>query len=639
MPLRLGSPVHAGGGLILGEPTYVGNTFLPLAGGIGGGYDSKAPLVEREFRIGATIFTTRVLRWPSFRSKWDDSRARTINIDLANEDKVLNFFLRDKITLNNDCTIKISRDHDTAIHCQSGYSLYVGVNSYDPTAFSFSSWVSIESGSHQFSELGIYQNHTGAGSASPVGNVIELWIDPASNDLKLLTADSADNTTTTMISGNSYELLPGVFHHIGATYSDSYHALYVDGTLISSSTHTNNVPEILHDSNQGRLGWASGASGTRIAFYDTRFFARTITSSEMYDLWEFTSISSTSLVGWYTWDLNYKDRTLAGNNAQPLPDPDQFDFVVGPQVDYAEEYVIFRGKPNVINYSGGKCRLTLTDKFEQLSSRVVGTDDVPVNYLSSNYLPSDIAWWLVTSYGGFDSVESTSNTDIDYQLFSNWASIFSENSVFVQAHFTGQKISECLRKLARITRSAIYINHDINHTKLEFNRFTVINSNAVELANENIFDLSAEIKRASMVNRQYVKANYDIDSDFFNITVVDADSTSINSFGAREEIEEDKNIWYVDSVSALDLAQRIIFTNAEPLESITVKTGLGGIGRLIGETVSITDPQLDLVSGYRILERRINTDTGEITFNGNRSALANPFTLDVSALDSSDILT
>ena len=71
-------------------------------------------------------------------------------------------------------------------------------------------------------------------------------------------------------------------------------------------------------------------------------------------------------------------------------------------------------------------------------------------------------------------------------------------------------------------------------------------------------------------------------------------------------------------MSALDLAQRITFTQAEPFEEIKVNTLLKALDREIGETVNINDALLDLAGGYRILEKHTSLDNGSVTLMGQR---------------------
>jgi len=300
-----------------------------------------------------------------------------------------------------------------------------------------------------------------------------------------------------------------------------------------------------------------------------------------------------------------------------------------------ELITMFSGKGQTVKYRDNKIDITIVDKFKQLSDRVIGSSDVPVEYLNSNYLPSDIAWWLVTSYGGYDTTTSTANIDIDWDAFAEWASIFSEGSVFVEARFDGQRVNEALRKLGRQTSSNILIQDD----KLTFFRWTVADSNTTAFDSSNIKDVELEVVVDDVVNKQFVFADYAPSSDFFQISVVDQDSSSVNSFGIKEHVEEDKNVWHVNTVSALDLAQRRTQVNGEPFNRLKIESGLSGIQRFIGETVTVVDSHLALNEGYRITGMEVDMNVGQINFMADRSQYFGAFTLDVSTLDGPDVLT
>ena len=276
--------------------------------------------------------------------------------------------------------------------------------------------------------------------------------------------------------------------------------------------------------------------------------------------------------------------------------------------------------------------LTLADKFKQLSQRIVGTSDVPVLYTGSNYLPSDIAWWAITSYGGYDATASNTNVDIDYASFLGWASVFSGNNVYLNALFDGQKVTEVLRKIGRTTRSAIFIRED----KIVFNRFESVDKNASAFDEDNTMVIDVEVDKSESVNRQYVFNQYSVDSDYFESTVVDASTPSINSYGLLEEVEEDKNIWYIDSASALDLAQRIISTKGDLYEQITAHVPLEGALRSVGETIELSCDFYPLNTSFRLLDQSVNMNTCKVELKGDATQLVDGFTLDVSTWDNAE---
>ena len=296
---------------------------------------------------------------------------------------------------------------------------------------------------------------------------------------------------------------------------------------------------------------------------------------------------------------------------------------------------IFAGTIRSVSYQGTKCRLTLVDKFQQLSDRKVGTNDDPVEYVGSNYLPSDLALWAITSYGGFDATANSSNPDIMWEDFSSWAYVFSSDTVYMEARWTGQKVTEVLRKIARQTHSAITISDN----KISFKRFGLADTNVSSLGDDQIKDIGVSFDLNTIVNKQSISGDFVVGSTH-QFTIEEVDSASVNSFGAKENLIEDQNLWYVNSASAINLAERLIRSNAEPDDYITVTAGLAGLPRQVGETVAVIHPFYSLSESYRILEHMLDMDRGLIMMGADRRQLTNQFILDTSSLNSTtDVLT
>lgn len=294
----------------------------------------------------------------------------------------------------------------------------------------------------------------------------------------------------------------------------------------------------------------------------------------------------------------------------------------------------FTGTIDKMAFRGAAVDLTLIDKVRKLSERLVGTSSLTVVMSSSTLLPSDIAWNLVTSYGGFSSVASTSNTDVDYQSWLDWAAVWSGDSVYMGARFDGKSVLAALRSLGRMTDSAIFMKEN----RLAFYRFTTINTLSVALDEDAILGASISVDGENIVNRQYVYADYRVESDYYAITCFDTKSASVNSFGLRTRLEKDESVWYVNSVSALNLAQRRLNIAGVPFDEISVNAPLVPVHQLIGEAVDITHALLGISGGYRIMKSAINLGNGTVKFDVDASQTNTPFLLDLSSLDGPDLL-
>ena len=303
-----------------------------------------------------------------------------------------------------------------------------------------------------------------------------------------------------------------------------------------------------------------------------------------------------------------------------------------------ELLTVYEGTGERVRYRRGLCQFTMKDKWTELSEKLIGDSSTPVDFVNSNYLVSDIVWWLITSYGGYSAIESTSNPDIDYEAFEAYAEVYSEDSVFINCSFDGLKITEALRKIARMSDSQMFTIYTNSETKISLNRYTQTASEVLTLDNSNITDLEVTINDRDMVNKMMVSAAYSESTDFFAITVTDESSVSVDSYGIREDLEEDENVWYISSATALNFAQRVTQVKKFPYNNVKVTTTLATLNKQAGEGVEVSDALIGLGQSFRINERNINFDTGRIILEGDATRFFDGFTLDVDSLDSTDKL-
>lgn len=294
---------------------------------------------------------------------------------------------------------------------------------------------------------------------------------------------------------------------------------------------------------------------------------------------------------------------------------------------------VFTGTTEKVVFSEGYAKVTLADKFSQLADRVMGTKDSPVTFTDSA-LPSDLAWSAVTSYGGFSAIASDSNPDIDYASYLEWSSVFSNDLVYMNGNIEGIKVSEVLKRISQRTLSAIYVDHE---NKLTFKRFSLIDSASLTLSKE-IVDISIGIDITDTVNKHYVYGGYVPDSRSWGIVVYNELTSSVNSFGLKEEVDKDDAIWYVTSGSAINMAQRKTLTAGAPYDNIEIQSTLLPLSQRIGDNIRLVDSFYDIDAGFRLMGYSVNLHTGVFKCMVDRSQYGNPFVLDVSTLDGTDVL-
>lgn len=313
-----------------------------------------------------------------------------------------------------------------------------------------------------------------------------------------------------------------------------------------------------------------------------------------------------------------------------------------------EMATLYRGKLQSVRYpKEGTIELKVRDRLWDFTQKKIGDTNSYMIDIGST-LPSDLAWTLCTCYGGMSTVASTSNPDIDYASFLEWAAQFSQDNLRVAAHYEGEKITDALEAIARMTESAIWVD---GGNKIRFCRFIEPSSLDTVFTRSKTKNLAIDVEKQRVINTQYVFFNYSVASDYWTDVVVDVRSTSVTSWGACEDIVQDESVWFVDSATALNLAQRRTDRFQFPPAIYKIDTALYGLEREIGETIRLVNSfyQVNSMGGFRIMGMDYDMDTGGLTFTldeaavgggggGYSSYYGGAFYLDYSDLDGNDML-
>lgn len=296
---------------------------------------------------------------------------------------------------------------------------------------------------------------------------------------------------------------------------------------------------------------------------------------------------------------------------------------------------LYTGTIEKVSYSNNECIAYIKDKTYDISLRKIGNTDEHVDFASQ--IPSDIAWTLCTCYGGLSDVTSTSNVDIDYTSFNEWAATFSADSVVTTANFQGELVVKGLQELMQYTDSFNWVDGD---GKLVFQRFTEASSLDFLVNDGEYKKFSLDINAGALVNKQYVSYNYSVGSEYWQTQASDVDSTSVNSFRQHDHVIESKNVWYTDSNHAENLATRRLTRLKTPPKNFTLDLPLFGIHREPGNTLRIVNSFYNVSSsdGWRVSGQKINLHELSTQVKTNEALVANAFYLDVSELDGDDLL-
>ncbi|MHC4791472.1 MAG: hypothetical protein ACYS8Y_08580 [Planctomycetota bacterium] len=295
----------------------------------------------------------------------------------------------------------------------------------------------------------------------------------------------------------------------------------------------------------------------------------------------------------------------------------------------------FGGWIKEYSYRDRDFNIVVRDRLWDFTEKKVGDSDNTVTF--SQEIPSDIAWTLCTCYGELSTTAGSNNPDINYDSFELWANEFSSDNVLASARYDGIKVAEALDDIKEMTDSAIWIEND---GKLNFKRFVAPSSLEYTLDESKYSDFEIKVEGLRMINKCWVYWDWAQESDYWQSTVFAIDSTSVNTFGLHEEIFKSETFWFVDSVSALNLAQRKINLLKQPPRKFKVKTGLLGNFLQIADTMRLSNSFFNITSGsgWRITDYGFDMNTFETEYTMDEATVMNAFYLDVSTLDDNDLL-
>lgn len=247
---------------------------------------------------------------------------------------------------------------------------------------------------------------------------------------------------------------------------------------------------------------------------------------------------------------------------------------------------LFGGALTKASFKGPTAMLHFQDKLTRLTEKKVGDDQTPVSFTSSNYNPADLAWYLITSYGGLSAVTSTSNPDVDYPTWESWHAGFAGDSIVVQAHYDGQTVAEALQNIAKLTDSSVY---DEGDNKVDFARWTAVSTHYLTLTDSHtIGDLSLSITGSELINDVDVPIGYNPSSDTWAGMITKQHTPSVGSYGTHKEVYDDTSVWFVNSSAAVNHAERILFRRREPNLTARAITPLCFIEANIGDVIYLT---------------------------------------------------
>lgn len=594
--------------------------------------------VQKFFYIGTSDYSIRVNKYPRIKRTANDIRSVNLNVPLSNVDGALNTFYVDRYTMPNcvQLLFGIPSSKTAGLFAAWGFEEGSGTTAADSVSLlgndlkfnlqgtlGNSSWIENSPretglrfvGANQVAVTDFFDfSYIGSGS-SPWTIVLKVTNISSSASQRIFSHNHfPEGDPASFIEGIQFRVSSGPSNELRIQSSGT--ALT---TIISSVDIFDGLPHVL-------VGMYDGVNAHYIV--DSDWKSAVTTPANFFQGGAFT-VSATETAIPFIGDL------LDARIYNYVPTSSEIYDLVSGEPAYIEKLSVYTGELDGVTYDGElNAVIRAKDKVHELSKRSVGTTAEPVSFGSQ--IPTDIAWTLVTCYGGLSNITSTSNPDIDYSSFLATAAVFSGDAVLVLAHYEGEKVSTALSALARYNDMRVWVEGD---GKLNFNRFSVVTS-ADAVMKDDIKNLRIDVERKLLINTQYVDFNYSVDSDYWLSRVQDVSTTSVNSFGIQEGIIQEKSVWFADSDSALNIAQRQINLYKHPPRLFTVETPLTTLHYNIADTVRIVDEFFDITSasGWVLSGGTIDMDNGSLTRELEQSLTGLAFILDESTLDGDRLL-
>ena len=279
--------------------------------------------------------------------------------------------------------------------------------------------------------------------------------------------------------------------------------------------------------------------------------------------------------------------------------------------------------------------MSFKNKLDSLSEQQVSTDITSsqgATFTGSNWNPADLTFDILTgnSYGAkLSSTTNVTNPDIDYNSWLDWKNTLGSESIVIQAFFPFQtNYVSALKNIGEMTDSAIYVEAN---NKIRFIRnITGVESFSATVANSDIVEIQATGNAFDMCNEYTVPISFTVASNSvtgFKQNITFKNTASVNSFGLVSKQPTANLVWYVDSASALNLAQRIVQRRRQPEIELTVTTPMKFLQQQLGDLVYVTNDELNMIDEpFTLIGTSTDIDTQTITMNlsvGHGLAVAN----------------
>lgn len=282
-------------------------------------------------------------------------------------------------------------------------------------------------------------------------------------------------------------------------------------------------------------------------------------------------------------------------------------------VGLAEYMNLFAGIPFKIEYQGKNAVIYIRDHMAKMLKKEIGNWEQEIDYYSASaphagdsYDAAKLVWHILTdsNAGNLSDLQSSANTDLDWDQFEAWATDISNSGYKLKAKFTGQTIRDILLRVCELTDSYCWCDADG-----KFN-FSMHDGSSMMTGSENYTDdnifpedksgipfLTTDIDHI----KNHLTTWYDIDPTVENPeksgTRVYVEHTgSSGHYGEFRHVDMDQTIWHADSTSSSSYRAAWLQRYAHPHRMIQFEASMGSWLEDVSYTVSVTNSLLGITS-------------------------------------------
>lgn len=251
---------------------------------------------------------------------------------------------------------------------------------------------------------------------------------------------------------------------------------------------------------------------------------------------------------------------------------------------------LFTGDVLEVEYDETRVIINFRDKLNIFLKQRIGSGQNPTTVSSeAGWGIGRLAWALLTNAppngAGLDNTEDPSNPHIDYTAHWDWRNTLNAEGYEVGAEITGQPVSWCLDRLAKMTNSYIWQGGDGRIT------FARPHKQGLIYHTGNTDEIGLRLHTDTIVNAIQVYYNYDTEDgeweDDIILPAIGIIAESQVQYGRIAETDDNRVIWHNTQASAIEYLTELTRIYVSPIRMFKIRAFLPAFEEDIAKQIII----------------------------------------------------